>query len=101
MRDKDGVRVFKKVMKNKSTEKDESTPASREEVDVYHFTKVTNVALLLFNFFCCQDLAACRVFGICFQRMSSSRDIKSSLFSIRFFLSTFLYLHFRTYFSFL
>lgn len=51
MRDRDGMSVFKEVRKNKSTEKDGSTPASREEVDVYHFTKVTNVALLLFNTF--------------------------------------------------
>lgn len=41
------MRVLEEVRKYKSTEKDESTSDTRQEVDVYHFTQVTNVALLL------------------------------------------------------
>lgn len=62
MRDKDGMRVLEEVRKNKSTEKDESTSGNKQEVDVYHFTQVTNVALLLSPFFCCNGLAASRGF---------------------------------------
>lgn len=46
MRDADGMKFPEEVRKNKSTEKDESTTTSRREADVYHFTKVTNVAQL-------------------------------------------------------
>lgn len=45
-RDKEEMRVFEEVRKNKSTEKDESTSGTRQGVDVYHFTQVANVAVL-------------------------------------------------------
>lgn len=57
MRDKDGMRVLEEVRKNKSTEKDESTSGNKQEVDVYHFTQVTNVALLLSPFFVAMALS--------------------------------------------
>lgn len=44
------MRVLEEVRKNKSTEKDESTSGTMQVVDVYHFTQVTNVALLLSPF---------------------------------------------------
>lgn len=50
-RDKEGMRVVEEVGKNKSTEKDESTSDTRQDLDVYHFTQVTKVALLLSPFF--------------------------------------------------
>lgn len=88
------MRVFEEVRKNKSTEKDESTSGTRQEVDVYHFTQVTNVALLLSLLFCCDGLAAYRGFLIFF----FSRDVTlKRLLFCRHSFTSFFYLYFSKF----
>lgn len=74
MRDKDGMKVLEEVRKSKSTEKDESTSGTRQEVDVYHFTQVTNVALLLSPLFVAMALLPPEASEFVFKECHVPRD---------------------------
>lgn len=69
--DKDAMRVLEEVRRNKSTEKYESTSGTRQEVAIYHFTQVTNVALLLSPVFVAMALLPKEATEFVFQGMSS------------------------------
>lgn len=65
------MRVLEEVRINKSTEKYESTSGTRQEVAIYHFTQVTNVALLLSPVFVAMALLQKEATEFVFQGMSS------------------------------
>lgn len=91
--DKDDMRVLEEVRRNKSTEKRESTSGTVQEVAIYHFTQMTNVALLLFPCFCCHGLAASRGYSFLFKECHLNRllfvIILLHLFYLHFFKFSF------------
>lgn len=95
MRDKGGMKVLEEVRKNKSTEKDESTSGTRQEVDVYHFTQVTNVALLLSPIFVAMALLPPEASEFAFKECHLQETSFLSSFFYIFFICTFVNFHFQ------